>query len=200
MCGRYLIDDEAFADILMIMSANTEIMNSALQRSNSTLNKGDVYPASIAPVITDSGTESIKWGFPHWKRSGVIINARAETALQKSMFRKPLLERRCVIPSGGFYEWNRTGNGKKKDKFLLRLPDARILYMAGMINIFTDADGALYSAFVIITTAANNSVSAIHDRMPVILAADERDRWLTDDGFMESILQRPGPLLITEPQ
>ena len=183
MCGRYLFEDDDYSDIGEMLNA---------------LARGEIFPTNIAPVYTDSGASAVKWGFPHWKNSSVIINARAETALQKNMFRKPLLERRCVVPSNGFYEWDRTGGGKKKDKYLLRLPGARMLYMAGMVNIFRDAEGGEYGAFVILTTSANNSVSQIHDRMPVILAPDERDMWVGDTDFMDYALRRPGPELRLE--
>ena len=253
MCGRYLVDDEVYADMWMLLNSlradpgadpgavpgatqgttqsmapgaasgvvpctvsgavsgvaldmapgaasgmASDLAPGAASSTASYLAKGEVFPSNIAPVFTKSGAEAVKWGFPHWKNASVIINARAETALEKNMFKKPLLERRCVIPSSGFYEWSRAGSGKKKDKFLLRHPGERVLYMAGMINTFRDATGSTYSAFVILTTAANESVAAIHDRMPVILAPDERDRWLSDDDFMEHALHRPGPELESE--
>ena len=177
MCGRYLMDDEAYSEIF------TDIA------------MGEVFPTNIAPVIAQTGVVAIKWGFPHWKGSGVIINARAETALEKTMFREPLLNQRCVIPSGGFYEWNRANGQKKKDKYLFQIPGERVLHMAGMIGLFTNADGFEYSAFVILTTSANASVAPIHDRMPVILAPDEREGWIKETKFMEHALRRPGPLL-----
>lgn len=184
---------------------------------------GEVFPTNMAPVLTDSGANVLKWGFPHWKNSSVIINARAETALEKQMFRKPLLERRCVILSNGFFEWgntnlghgfehmqisllgsnenfsNRHGGRRKKNKYLLRRPDESRLYMAGFHGTFRDALGKQYSAFIILTTAANDSVSPIHNRMPLILSPDERDDWLSDTGFMEYALHRPGPELEAVP-
>jgi len=209
MCGRYLLDDEAYADILQILHD----LNAAKERTSmdnvsnletlamSGFVRGEVLPASIAPVITNGEIVAIKWGFPHWKNSGVLINARAETALEKRMFGKPLKERRCVIPSGGFFEWSRhndledRGKRKPKDKYLFRRPGEHTLYMAGMESTFRDALGEEYSAFIILTTAANDFVSNIHDRMPVILASDEIDPWINDNGFMEYVLHRPGPEL-----
>ena len=70
-----------------------------------------------------------------------------------------------------------------------------MLYMAGMIDVFHDASGFDYSAFVILTTAASDSVAPIHDRMPVILASDELDNWVKSDACVQSILHRPGPEL-----
>ena len=214
MCGRYLIEDEAYADIL-------EILNNLNANKNTSgageFAKGEIFPASIAPVIAGDGILAVKWGFPHWKNSGVIINARAETALEKKMFGKPLRERRCVVPSSGFYEWGhgsdlssnmslfendelpdsgiRSGGSKKKDKFLLRQPEDSMLYMAGIVSTFRDSFGEPYDAFVILTTIANDSVAVIHDRMPVILAPEEATSWVRDNAFMEFVLHRPGPEL-----
>ena len=211
MCGRYLIEDEAYADILQILhNLNTAggpsgagdysgVENLAVDGvAWDNMTRGEVFPTNIAPVFTNTGPAAVKWGFPHWKNTGVIINARAETALEKKMFQKPLRERRCVIPSSGFYEWSRGSGRKLKDKYLLRQPGEHMLYMAGMASTFRDALGVEYSAFVILTTAANDYVSPIHDRMPVILDPDERDLWLENDGFMEYVLHRPGPELSAE--
>ena len=215
MCGRYLIDDEVYADLWMTVSAAADNIGSALRAEGSAFAPGEVFPSNIAPVITCAGASFAKWGFAHWKSAGVIINARAETALQKAMFRKPLMERRCVVPSAGFYEWDRTGalsasgnpgaafdskTGKgaragKKDKYLLRRPGEHMLFMAGMTDIFRGADGLEYIAFAILTTAANSSMQNIHDRMPVILLPDERDMWINDEKFFEYAIRRTCPPL-----
>jgi len=209
MCGRYLLEDEAYADILQILHD----LNAAKNRVSidnipvSDFVRGEVLPTSIAPVIENYEIVAVKWGFPHWKNTGVIINARSETALEKRMFGKALRERRCVIPSSGFYEWSHRsepdrsgGKRKAKEKFLFRRPGEHMLYMAGMASTFTDALGVEYSAFTILTTAANDSVAHVHDRMPVILAADEIDMWASDNAFMEYVLHRPGPELTAEPE
>jgi len=201
MCGRYLIEDEAYADILQILND----LNAAKDRIDMDQNMfkhGEIFPTNIAPVIGSDNVTFIKWGFPHWKNSSVIINARAETALEKNMFKKPLREHRCAVPSSGFYEWSRAGSGsgksKLKEKYLFRLPGEHMLYMAGIANSFRDAFGDPYTAFTILTTAANDSIASVHDRMPVILAADEVNHWIKDDDFMEYALHRIGPELEQE--
>jgi len=194
MCGRYLIDEEAYSDILTILygAGNMSGLNSG---ATPIVARGEIFPTNFAPVISADGASAIKWGFPHWKSSNVIINARSETALEKPTFRKSLLDRRCVIPSSGFYEWKRTGNSKKQ-KYLFREATEQKLYMAGFWNEFKDSTGVAYNAFIILTTAANDCVAPIHDRMPVILSQDEQDYWINDLGFMQFVLQRPGPELI----
>jgi len=199
MCGRYLIDDEAYADILMILNnlnaakrvySNEDFMSEQYIR-------GEVFPSNIAPVFDRSGVLALQWGFPHWKNSSVIINARAETAAEKNMFRKPLRERRCVVPSSGFYEWSRSSSRRRRDKYLFTLPDKHIVYMAGIVGTFKNAAGEKFDSFAILTTAANNSVAAVHDRMPVLLTQEEIDSWIHDDTFSHFALNRIGQELMS---
>ena len=226
MCGRYLIDDEAYSDLLQILH-NLNIVKNTSGIDNlshvDNLAKGEVFPTNTAPVISESGVITARWGFPHWKDTGVIINARSETALEKKMFGTPMRKRRCVVPSCGFFEWgsgntNPDGEGsyeetlfggstysgkvnynnnrrKRKHKYLFNRPGEHSLYMAGITNTFRDIFGEEYTAFVILTTAANESVAPIHDRMPVILSSDEINHWTGDDSFMEFVINRSGPKL-----
>lgn len=157
-----------------------------------------LFPTNIVPVVTLNGVSALKWGFPQWKGNGVIINARAETALEKSMFRKPMLEHRCAVPCTGYFEWRQIEGRKKKDKYFLTYPGGGVLYLAGAYGRFRDANGE-YDAFVVLTTDANDSVSAIHSRMPVIISAEEREAWLGDTSFMEHVLSRTGPVLSLNP-
>ena len=188
MCGRYLIDDDTSSEIELMMMQNTNAGPLSYAR-------GEIFPTNIAPVITQNGMTAIRWGFPHWKNNSVIINARAETALEKSMFRKPLLEQRCAIPSAGYYEWTTATGKKKKYKYLFKLPQEKILYMAGMLSFFRDPAGIEYNAFVILTTASTESVSQIHDRMPVVLMLNELSLWINEIEFAKHVLQRTGPEL-----
>ncbi|MCL2045682.1 MAG: SOS response-associated peptidase [Oscillospiraceae bacterium] len=190
MCGRYLVDDDAADTIEMWMNSLTGGLPN--------YTTGEVFPTNIAAVLTQNGPEAVKWGFPHWQNSSVIINARSETALNSNMFRKPLQNQRCVIPSSGFYEWSAVPGTKKKDKHLLRITEDEMLFMAGMYNTFHDKNGNEYSAFVILTTDAHESIAHIHNRMPLLLLHDENDLWLGDNSFMEFALNRPGPELISK--
>ena len=196
MCGRYTVYSEH--DIIEMREIIEELNRKFGYEPSST---GEIRPTDLAPVLQLQGdvvtSAAIRWGFPHFSGSGVVINARAETALDKPMFRRSLLDRRCVMPATGFFEWMDLG-GRMKAKHLLNLPESQILYLAGMTNHFDKTEGP-HDAFVILTTAANESVAPIHNRMPVILTADEIKPWLTDPGAMSHILTRPGPRLLVWP-
>jgi len=162
------------------------------------IKSGEIFPANIVPVLVrqarDTEARLYSWGFPRWQGKGLIINARSETVTEKAMFHQAFLNRRCIIPSTGFYEWKHSEGKKKKDKYLLRMPDRSVLYMAGIYTRFENTDINL-PGFVILTTTANSSIKAIHDRMPVIIQPHEKDAWLTDESFARHIIDREGPLL-----
>jgi putative SOS response-associated peptidase YedK len=177
---------------------------------------GEIYPTNTAPILTLADNRlapiPVTWGYPKWDGKGVLINARSETALEKPMFAKPLLTRRCVIPSTGFYEWaledavepqlsllpgdNKSSGKAAKVKLLFRRPEETMLYMAGMMNTFTDKDGKATDAFIILTTSANASMSPFHDRMPVILSSDEREDWINNEKFMREVISRECPKVV----
>jgi len=214
MCGRYTVFTDA--EMLEMLAIIAEIGRLYGDGAVNAMKLGEIYPTNIAPVFCLENNlpspHPSKWGFPKWDGKGVIINAKAETVLklptfnntravyrsQPPEFISPIKERRCVVPSTGFYEWKHVDGKSTKDKYLLRLPDSNMLYMAGIANVFRDAAGQPFEAFCIITTAASGSVSEVHDRMPVILKPDEQELWLKDSGFMSEALARDGPELILQ--
>ena len=141
----------------------------------------------------------MEWGMPKWDGKGVIINARSESAAVKPTFAKALAERRCVIPSTGFYEWRQRADTKAKDKFLFNMAEGPMLYMAAIYSEAKD-DKPIKERFVILTQNANDTIRDVHDRMPVILYKNELSRWLTDAGFAANIFTRDNVELVREAQ
>ncbi len=141
----------------------------------------------VAAVLADSGgrrLEMLRWGLiPSWAKDpemgNRMINARAETAPEKPSFRKAFRERRCLIPADGFYEWQKTNNGKQP--FYIRMRDGSPFAFAGLWESWQDADGPTVRSCAIITTRANELVGEVHDRMPVILDPEDHDLWLDPD-------------------
>lgn len=189
MCGRYvLFNDAEMADI-------RDIIEEVQRKSNSEIKTGEIFPTDKAPVLIQSSEklvpEAVKWGFPVFKGSGVIINARAETAPEKPMFCRSLQTTRCVIPSCGFYEWTHSG---EKVKYQFNLPGSGALYMAGLIGEFAGE-----RRFAILTTAANSSMIEVHNRMPVVLTYPEIDKWIGSYQGALDVLQTARPELIKKP-
>lgn len=154
------------------------------------IHDGEIYPTNTVPILLAKRTEIIPevaaWGFPKFKGNGVIINARSETASEKKTFRDSLLFRRCAVPSTGFYEWD-----SQKKKRLFRFPGEQTLYMGGFYKEFQGE-----RRYVILTTAANNSVSNIHDRMPVVLPRDKLQEWIFNTDTALNYIQTKMPELI----
>ncbi len=143
----------------------------------------NIAPSQPVPAVraADAGREwvNVRWGLvPSWAKDAKLaqINARAETAPDKPMFRSAFRKRRCLIPASGFYEWQATG-GKRKQPFCIRLADDRPFSFAGLWERWEGPDGPVESC-CILTTEANELVRPIHDRMPVILDPRRFDQWL----------------------
>ncbi len=123
------------------------------------------------------------WGLvPSWAKDPSIgnkmINARAETITQKPSFRRPFERQRCLVPVDGFYEWQKVAGARVKIPTRIVMKDRCLFALAGIWDIWKKPDGGELRSFAIITTAANDLMKAIHDRMPVILAKQDWDTWL----------------------
>jgi putative SOS response-associated peptidase YedK len=125
----------------------------------------------------------VRWGLiPAWVKNpgefATLINARAETAFDKPSFRGPLRHKRCLIPADGFYEW--TGPARSKQPHLIRsrAQTPSLIALAGVWEHWLGADGSEIETMAILTVGANLTVSALHDRMPLILQSGDFDRWL----------------------
>lgn len=190
MCGRYNFTVEQSEEIQEIL----EKVNAKFQGKE--VKTGEIFPTNPVPILIEEGrgaslevTPVISiWGFPKFNQKGVIINARAETAFEKRTFRDSLVNRRCIIPSTGFYEWD-----SSKQKFLFRQEGTNALYMAGLYSYYKDE-----MRFVILTTDANDSMKEVHNRMPLVIPKNEIETWIFDYKATNDILKRTPPQLMKE--
>lgn len=135
----------------------------------------------------------LRWGLvPFWAKDPSIghrmINARAETVAEKPSFRAAYRKRRCLILADGFYEWRKEADGKTP--YFISLENGEPFAFAGLWEDWhaKDSDESLQST-AIITTAANEFMSQLHHRMPVVLQQNAADRWLDGD---EQVLAEAG--------
>lgn len=182
MCGRYQFSMEESGEI-------QEIVRDIGTGMQAPFANGEVFPTDAAPVLLwreRPRAAAARWGFsaPDLKRG--VINARAETAMGKPMFRECLRKGRCVVPSTGFYEWD-----ADKTKYLFRLEGEQALYMAGLYR--EDAEGKRYC---ILTTAANESIKDVHSRMPLVIRKSQIASWLQDEEAARRMLAAAPPMLI----
>ena len=199
MCGRFYVDEGTAKEIERVIRG----VDLRIQK----MRTGDIYPSQPAgiltchsrqknPLLAGSAAENspalelneMHWGFLQYQKKGLLINARAETALERRTFRESVLHRRCVIPARHFYEWD-----SDKNKVIFFREDRPVLFMAGFYNRFQDG-----ARFIILTTEANASVDPVHNRMPLVLDEGELEDWVYDDKFTEYALHKIPPELWRE--
>ena len=192
MCNRYSLSNlKALRDLLARLGVSTP--EEARTRFNLPL-------TTRAPVVTrkagKTALEAHSFGasLPPREPGGrplLLGNARAETLTQRRAFKDAVRHRRCLVPADGFFEWERLGRARQPHYFHLRSREA--FFFAGL---WRPESPVAPSSFVIVTTAPNALLAAIHDRMPVILDREASEAWLGDQPLPEprvAELCRPFP-------
>ena len=177
MCGRFTLSYKA--EELQLSLGLPELPNNLEPRYN-------IAPTQPIPVILDEKQRNVDflyWGLvPSWAKDisigSRLINARSETIMEKPSFKSSFQRRRCLILADGFYEWKKSKLNKSSTPYLFQLSDRSLFALAGIYDIWHSPDGGeLWSASVI-TCAANDLVSEIHERMPVILDRENMWDWI----------------------
>jgi putative SOS response-associated peptidase YedK len=169
MCGRFALvaEQEDFEQVLPGLKVDVL----PVPRYN-------IAPTQPVALVLNDGNFALtlaRWGLiPSWSKDPTIgsrmINARAETLLEKPSFRTPFLRQRCLILATGFYEWKKEGT--RKQPMYLHLKQ-KLFAFAGLWSIWQEQ-----LTCSIITTGANSLVAPIHERMPVILLPKDFLTWL----------------------
>ena len=185
MCGRYYrrSDKQRIADAYRIGEIPFDVVLPDWDYN--------ISPTTFQPVIResrDTGARQLvlmRWGLvPFFTKQlsdvkGIsTINAKAETVEKSPTWRGPFNKRRCLVPADGFYEWKRLDE-KTKQPFAFRMVNDEPLAFAGLWDAWKAPDGSWLQSFSIITTDANELMSQVHTRMPVILKPEDYDRWLS---------------------
>ncbi|WP_150266511.1 SOS response-associated peptidase [Paenibacillus tepidiphilus] len=177
MCGRYTITVTMDELMLHYLTGDAAIAHYE-PRYN-------VAPMQMIPAVIHDGKHNrlgeLRWGLvPSWAKDDRIgskmINARAETLLEKASFRKLVGSRRCIVPADGFYEWKPLSGAKQPMRIMLK--DEGVFSLAGLYDIWVGPDGNRLGTCTIITTESNSLMMDIHDRMPVILPQGAEAYWL----------------------
>ncbi|MCE1234955.1 MAG: SOS response-associated peptidase [Hyphomicrobiales bacterium] len=175
MCGRFMLT--ATPDEVRRLFAHVDHPNFPT--------RDDIRPTEpIGVVVVAEGERRfrlVRWGFwPAWVKDprdvSLLINARAETALEKPSFRGAMRHGRCLVPATGFIEWRR--DGTKKTPFRIVPRDGGLVAFAGLTETWSSPDGSEVDTAAILTVDANAIVGAIHDRMPAVIPPDAFAEWL----------------------
>jgi putative SOS response-associated peptidase YedK len=177
MCGRYVIKSPS-------AKLKVRFQLDDLPLFEPRYNIAPTQPVPIVRRLDQPKREwtPVRWGLiPSWAKDAKIgnklINARGETVAEKPSFRSAFRKRRCLIPADGFYEWKKLDGGKQPH--FIHLCDEEPFAFAGLWELWTNPnDGEVIESCTIVTTEANALMRTLHDRMPVIVPAEDYDLWL----------------------
>jgi putative SOS response-associated peptidase YedK len=153
----------------------------------------NVAPGKMMPIIPMTDAQKMiyaKWGLvPHWAKDEKIgykmINARAETITEKPSYRDSFRTQRCLVLADGFYEWDKKSTEKKP--YYISLKDKEPFAFAGIYSHWK-GEGRNLISFSIITTEANDLISKIHERMPIILERENEKKWLDTSASEDQVI------------
>lgn len=181
MCGRYTLvagEDELIAEF-------------DLTSCDPVTPNRNICPTQSAPVVRqfEDGKRRLsqmRWGLiPFWSKDPTstykMINARSEEAEGRPAFREAIRRRRCLVPCSGFYEWKAmegASKSAKKQPFVFERDGGGLFALAGLWERWQAATNESLETFTILTTAANELVAPIHNRMPVVMSPSNYWAWL----------------------
>lgn len=164
----------------------------------------------IVIIVSEDGrpvARPMRWGLvPSWSKAGKLprntFNARDDRLATSGMWRGPFTRSRGVVPATGFFEWKKT-DGKKQPMYITPKDDNGFMF-AAVYDSWINEHGETIESCAIVTTAANDFMSAIHDRMPAILDEETVALWLdpatTEPEALQPVLMpAPSELLEARP-
>ncbi|MDD4767811.1 MAG: SOS response-associated peptidase [Desulfotomaculaceae bacterium] len=183
MCGRFTL------------YVDSKKLNTVFHLTNNIFDyvpRYNIAPGQQIAVITqyDGGRvfSYMRWGLiPPWAKDAKmgyrLINARSETVDNKPAFKVSFRHRRCLIPADGFYEWKKNN---AKQPVYISMPGKAVFAFAGIWTQWTPPQGSTINSCSIITTAANETIRSIHDRMPVLFDQEQQfQAWLEQNDPLE---------------
>ncbi len=196
MCGRYALTGPAPGEW---SESRLRRRFPGLGESVELRQRFNVAPTDPVACVTTSREgqargELLRWGLvPHWAKDASIgakmINARSETVAEKPAFRDAFARRRCLVLADGFYEWERRGRAGRHPFHITRA-DREPFAFAGLWSTWHGPGDEVLRTCSIVTTAANDAIGVLHDRMPVILPAAAEEAWLdpaTPEGLLREL-------------
>ena len=185
MCGRKTLTKD-------MQSIIEELAIEEWENPDNYLPNYNIAPTQNSPILIYKDKRIIKpmrWGLiPSWakddKFGARMINARIETLLEKPSYRNLVSSNRCIIIADGYYEWKKDGD--RKIPYYFKDPNNKLLTLAGLYDLWKHPDGYLVPSYTVITKEAQNDITIIHNRMPVILPQEHLDEWLKTEDFSVS--------------
>ena len=193
MCTRFYIrrDEREIKEIIERIQG-TLLFQRFIEAGKEIMTCGEIRPTNVVPVIATNreGKRTafpMQWGFPLPGRSP-LINARSETAAEKTTFKEAWAKHRCIIPASWYFEWEhlRDDNGKKTTgaKLMIRPKDSGLTWLCGLYRMENGLP-----VFTVLTREPSEELRRIHDRMPLILPKEKIGYWIDPDSNPRELLQ-----------
>jgi putative SOS response-associated peptidase YedK len=186
MCYSYAIGGRKFEN----MVKSGQDVKGILRNIEPKLRLVNAFEHPKMPIIISDKIEYYNWGLiPSYinssdeivKIQNKTLNAVSETIFEKKSFKEAIINKRCIIPANGFFEWRH--NNKQTIPYYITLVNESIMWFAGIYNII-EIEDILYKTFSIITTEANELMASIHNtkkRMPLILNNENIENWIKNE-------------------
>ena len=198
MCGRFDRHSEldAFAELIegLVLDSDPGLPPSY-----------NIAPSQSALVVALGAdgapqAKALEWGLlPGWvSKPGMNrpINARLESVAEKPMFRNAFKKRRCVVLCDGYYEWQGKGSGKQPYYFCAE--ENRPFVLAGLWESNSRLTEQRVQSFCVVTRSANDAVSEVHHRMPLVPDYGYVQDWLNPNTAPEALLERGSSMSISD--
>jgi len=197
MCGRFTLFSNADKIATLFDLESSAVDTPPLPPRYNIAPTQPVAVVRIRPGQPEREWALTHWGLvPSWSKDPSIgtrmINARSETAAEKPSFRAAFKRRRCLVPTDGFYEWQKAPAGsksKRKQPYFISMADGQPFAIAGLWESWTGADGSALESCTLLTTTPNELMEPLHNRMPVIIEPDEYGDWLGDGRDADRVYQ-----------
>lgn len=174
MCGRFAL-----------FASESEIVDHfGLKMGFMMKSRYNIAPSQVIPVLLENAKQIdfSHWGFlPPWTKHDEenpkgYINARIETIMEKPAFKNAFLQRRCLIPVSGYYEW--AVFGKKKQPYFFQQKSKTMMAFAGIWSVWQGKQAAIHSC-AILTKSTQGDLQKIHERMPIIVPQSKYHEYLS---------------------
>jgi putative SOS response-associated peptidase YedK len=193
MCGRFTLTDPDPLRLRRRFNLSESVELDERPRFN-------IAPTDPVLAVRENGTDGrsagrLRWGLMQGRWADghrSLINARAETIERQPAFRESFRERRCLVPADGFYEW-RVDEGGKQPVWISRA-DGELYAFAGVWAAVPGRTGTPVHSCAIVTCEPNELMRPIHDRMPVILAGDAEQAWLSPEADLRELQELLRPI------
>lgn len=187
MCGRFIVS-YTYEELLKFLHNSYQIEELDLDY-NPRYNVAPGQPLLTVIKVKDHYKVGyIDWGLiPAFAKDESIrykmINARSETVDVKVSYKDSFASKRCLILANGYYEW------KNKRPYVFEKFDKSMFGFAGIWSVNKIVhDKPIYSSSIL-TKEADELMSDIHTRMPVVFDLEESLKWLDDSTTKDELFE-----------